>query len=170
MNVRSKLKGSRTIISLWIFFGLMIAMVLGVSVRTTQASAQANTVTTATHLPILRDVFNPNTREAVHVKDAEAVFRVTFDAAGGNIVEVQCTMSGTGRGVNSGNGYQLIAGGRSGFNASRPPVPEFQLLCNGHLIAPRSNDPLPVMIALSVAVDAEGRVTATVRDAKRQAQ
>jgi len=169
MKIRTKMRGLRTVIRLSMFGGL-IAMSLYNSASGTPALPQARTVSTTTRIPIAKEVFDTRTNEPVHFVDAEAVFRVSFDPNGGTSIDVTGHLRGTAKGNASGRGYEFMVGGQAKFNASRPPLSEFVLAYSGNLTVPGTSSSQPIVITLTATVDANGRVSATVRELRAQPQ
>lgn len=168
MKIISKTKGLGTHTRLGLIGVLLVATSLYISERATPTLAQARTVSTTTQLPVAKEIFDPQTNEAVQFSDAEAVFRVSFDPNGGTSIEVTGHLRGTGKGKVSGRTYEFMGGGKVKLNASRPPAPEFVLACNGNLAAPGTRTSQPITIILSVTVDSAGGVSAAVRELRAQ--
>jgi hypothetical protein len=143
---------------------LMLGCVVIAAAPMVSAGLDATTITTTAHLPISKQVFNSATNETVYLADAEAMFRVTFTNSGGTQVEVSGHLRAKGKGAASGAAYDLMVGGKASINASRPPLPEFILTCNGQLAAAGTAGSLPVVVALAITVNARGEVSAAVRD------
>ena len=169
MKIRTKMRGLRTVIRLSMFGGL-IATSLYNSASGTPALPQARTVSTTTRIPIAKEVFDTRTNEPVHFVDAEAVFRVSFDPNGGTSIDVTGHLRGTAKGNASGRGYEFMVGGQAKFNASRPPLSEFVLAYSGNLTVPGTSSSQPIVITLTATVDANGRVSAAVRELRAQPQ
>jgi hypothetical protein len=169
MKIRSMTRGLRTLIRPWLI-GALIATSLCPFAGVSPAWAQARTVSTTTHIPVAKETFNPQTNEAVHFADAEAVFRVSFDLNGGTSIDVTGHLHGAGKGMASGRGYQFTCGGQAKVNASKPPAGEFILICNGQLTVPGTRGSQPIVIVVSVTINKAGSVSAVVRELRAQPQ
>lgn len=170
MKIRSKTRGLRTLIRPWLIGALLIATSLYTFARVSPAFAQARTVSTTTRMPVAKETFNQQTKEAVHFADAEAVFRVSFDPHGGTNIEVAGHLHGTGKGMASGRGYEFTGGGQAKVNASKLPSGELILICNGQLTVPGTRGSQSIVIVLSVTISKAGNVSAVVRELRAQPQ
>ena len=168
MKTISKRKCLRLHLKLKLFGALLIATGLISSAQGIAALAQTKTVSTTTHLPVVKETIHPQTNETVRFGDAEAVFRVSFDPNGGTNIEVTGHLHGTGKGLASGRAYEFAGGGKIRLDSSTLPAPEFVLVCNGHLMAPGTSASQPITITLSMTINSAGEVNATVRELKAQ--
>lgn len=168
MKIISKTKCLRPHVRLGPFGALLIATCLCSSAQSIAALAQTKTVSTTTHLPVVKETFHPQTNEAVRFADAEAVFRVSFDPNGETKIEVTGHLHGTGKGLASGKAYQFAGGGKIRLNSSTLPAPEFVLVCNGSLMAVGTSASQPITMILTVTINSAGEVSAAVRELKAQ--
>ena len=168
MKIISKTKCLGSHVRPGLIGALLIATCLCSSAQGITAFAQTKTVSTTTHLPIVKETIHPQTNETVRFADAEAVFRVSFDPNGGSNIEVTAHLRATGRGLASGRTYEFAGGGKLRLNSSTLPAPEFVLVCSGHLVAPGTSTPQPINITLSVTINSAGEVSAAVRELKAQ--
>ncbi len=168
METRLQMRSFGNVAKLLIFGGLLITTGLYGSEGMTPALAEVRTVSTTTRIPVSKDIFVPQTNEAVRFSDAEAVFRVSFDPFGGNNIEVAAHLRGTGKGRVSGRTYEFMGGGNVKLSASKPPAPEFVLVCKGDLAVPGTSISQPVIIVLSATIDSAGTVSAAVRELRAQ--
>ena len=166
MKIRSKTRGFRTRIKPWLISAVLIATSLFAFARVSPALAQAKTVSTTAHIQLAKETFNPQTNEAVHLGDADAVFRVSFDPNGGTSIEVKGHLHGAGKGMASGRGYEFTSGGQAKVNASEPPSGELILICNGQLTVPGTPGSQPIVVLLSLTISKAGSVSAVVREVR----
>ena len=147
---------------------LVMALGLLGAAHVPPAMGQATTFTESVRIPIEFVEPNPCAGEGVAITgDLHFLFHITVDPNAGTHVEVHFNPQGVmGTGLVTGATYQGTGATHDSVNINGPPPSEFTSVNNFLLIGRGPNNNLLVHSTTHVTINANGKVTAVVENAR----